>query len=197
MSELLAVVRIAAPDRRRFAGAIALGTLAALATVGLLACSGALIDRSALRPPLSTLTVLMAAVQLLALARGPLRYAERLTSHDAALSALGRVRLWLFDRMAPRSPAALAAWASGAGAALRPSLLAVLGAVFGAWASSMIGSSAPNSRLRAFEKDIEAGRLLLMVDVPRGRVEEIETLLQNAHPEARFAGLDPAVPAFP
>ena len=113
MSELLAVVRIAAPDRRRFAGAIALGTLAALATVGLLACSGALIDRSALRPPLSTLTVLMAAVQLLALARGPLRYAERLTSHDAALSALGRVRLWLFDRMAPRSPAALAAWASG------------------------------------------------------------------------------------
>ncbi|QEZ44099.1 hypothetical protein [Cupriavidus oxalaticus] len=76
-------------------------------------------------------------------------------------------------------------------------VLAVLGAVFGAWAASMIGSSAPNSRLRAFEKDIEAGKILLMVDVPRGRVEEIETLLQNAHPEARFAGLDPAVPAFP
>jgi len=76
-------------------------------------------------------------------------------------------------------------------------VLAVLGAVFGAWASSMIGSSAPNSRLRVFEKDIEAGKLLLMVDVPRGRVEEIETLLEATHPEARFAGLDPAVPAFP
>jgi hypothetical protein len=70
-------------------------------------------------------------------------------------------------------------------------VLAVLGAVFGAWASSMIGSSAPNSRLRAF------GKILLMVDVPRSRVEEIETLLANAHPEASFAGLDPAVPAFP
>ena len=52
-------------------------------------------------------------------------------------------------------------------------VLAVLGAVFGAWAASMIGSSAPNSRLRSFEKDIEAGKLLLMVDVPRGRVEEV------------------------
>ncbi|NOV27104.1 DUF1269 domain-containing protein [Cupriavidus necator] len=76
-------------------------------------------------------------------------------------------------------------------------VLAVLGAVFGAWAASMIGSSAPNSRLRAFEKDIEAGKILLMVDVPRGRIEEVETLLRNAHPEASFAGMDPAVPAFP
>ncbi|UDM52219.1 DUF1269 domain-containing protein [Cupriavidus sp. MP-37] len=76
-------------------------------------------------------------------------------------------------------------------------VLAVLGAVFGAWAASMIGSSAPNSRLRAFEKDIEAGKILLMVDVPRTRVEEVETLLRNAHPEASFAGVDPAVPAFP
>ncbi|MGO4153003.1 DUF1269 domain-containing protein [Cupriavidus sp. YAF13] len=76
-------------------------------------------------------------------------------------------------------------------------VLAVLGAVFGAWASSMIGCSAPNSRHKAFEKDIEEGKILLMVDVPRGRVEEIEALLQSAHPEARFAGLDPAVPAFP
>lgn len=76
-------------------------------------------------------------------------------------------------------------------------VLAVLGAVMGAWAASMIGSSTPNSRLRAFERDIEAGKILLMVDVPRGRVEEIETLLQKSHPEAAFAGLDPAVPAFP
>lgn len=76
-------------------------------------------------------------------------------------------------------------------------VLAVLGAVMGAWAASMIGSSTPNSRLRAFETDIEAGKILLMVDVPRGRVDEIETLLKKAHPEASFAGLDPAVPAFP
>lgn len=76
-------------------------------------------------------------------------------------------------------------------------VLAVLGAIIGAWASSMIGSSVPNSRLRSFTADIEAGRILLMVDVPRSRVEEIEQQLQATHPEARFAGLDPAIPAFP
>ncbi|KDP83515.1 DUF1269 domain-containing protein [Cupriavidus basilensis] len=76
-------------------------------------------------------------------------------------------------------------------------VLAVLGAAFGAWASSMIGCSAPNSRHKTFEKDIEEGKILLMVDVPRGRVEEIEALLQQSHPEARFAGMDPAIPAFP
>lgn len=76
-------------------------------------------------------------------------------------------------------------------------VLAVLGAVFGAWASSMIGSSAPNSRLKPFEADIADGKIVLIVDVPRGRCEEIETLLRSSHPEARFAGMDPAVPAFP
>ena len=72
-----------------------------------------------------------------------------------------------------------------------------VGALFGGWAASMAGAAIPNSRLKQFDADVQAGKILLMVDVPRGRVEEIETLLQNAHPEARFAGLDPAVPAFP
>ena len=110
---LARVLRIGAPDRRRFLAGTALGTAAALCTVGLLACSGALIDKAALRPPLYTLTLLMAAVQLLALGRGPLRYAERLVSHDAALGALGRVRLWLYDQVAPRSPAGIAGWRNG------------------------------------------------------------------------------------
>ena len=72
-----------------------------MCTVGLMACSGALIDKAALRPPLYSLTLLMAAVQLLALGRGPLRYGERLFGHDAALATLGRIRLWLYDRSSP------------------------------------------------------------------------------------------------
>ena len=110
---LARVLRIGAPDPRRFLLGTALGTAAALCTVGLLACSGALIDKAALRPPLYTLTLLMAAVQLLALGRGPLRYTERLVSHDAALGALGRVRLWLYDQIAPRSPAGIVGWSNG------------------------------------------------------------------------------------
>ena len=50
---------------------------------------------------------------MLAFLRGPLRYAERLVGHDAALRALTRWRLWLYDCLSPRVPAALAGWRSG------------------------------------------------------------------------------------
>jgi thiol reductant ABC exporter CydC subunit len=108
-----AVLRIAAPSRGRYALSIALGAGAAMSTVALMACSGTLIDKASLRPPLYTLTVLMAGVQILALCRGPLRYGERLFAHDSALEAIGRLRLWLYDEIEPRSPAALGQWRSG------------------------------------------------------------------------------------
>ena len=104
---LRTMMRVGAPPRGRLAASTALGVGAAGASIGLMACSGLLIDRAALRPPLYTLTVLMAAVQLLALARGPLRYSERLLSHDAAFGVLARLRLWLFDRLEPLAPAGL------------------------------------------------------------------------------------------
>jgi thiol reductant ABC exporter CydC subunit len=84
-----------------------------MSTVALMACSGTLIDRAALRPPLYTLTVLMAGVQILALCRGPLRYGERIFAHDSALRAIGRLRVWVYDEIEPRSPAALGHWRSG------------------------------------------------------------------------------------
>jgi uncharacterized membrane protein YeaQ/YmgE (transglycosylase-associated protein family) len=76
-------------------------------------------------------------------------------------------------------------------------LLAIVGAGFGAWASSMIGVSTPSRRLRRFAPAIEQGRILLMLDVPRGRVEEIESRLQALHPEAHLEGIEPNIPAFP
>ena len=76
-------------------------------------------------------------------------------------------------------------------------VLAMVGAAFGAWASSMIGVSTPSQRLRRFEPAIELGQILLMVDVPRGRVEEIESRLQTLHPEAHLEGIEPNIPAFP
>ena len=50
---------------------------------------------------------------MLAFLRGPLRYEERLVGHDAALRAVATWRLWLYDCLAPRVPAALAGWRSG------------------------------------------------------------------------------------
>ena len=76
-------------------------------------------------------------------------------------------------------------------------VLAVVGAGFGAWSSSMIGISTPNNRLKRFEPAIEQGQILLMVDVPHSRVDDIEARLQALHPEAHLEGVEPNIPAFP
>jgi ATP-binding cassette subfamily C protein CydC len=97
----------------RLAVAGLLGLASAAATIGLLAGSGYVLGRAALRPGLGAIVGILAAVEVLAFLRGPLRYAERLVGHDAALRALGRWRLWLYDCLTPRVPAALAGWRSG------------------------------------------------------------------------------------
>jgi len=39
--------------------------------------------------------------------------------------------------------------------------------------------------------------LLMLVDVPRARVQEIEVLVTRHHPEAELEGIDPNIPIFP
>lgn len=75
--------------------------------------------------------------------------------------------------------------------------LTLFGAGFGAWMSSMVGVGLPSSRLTNFEAAIARGELLLMLDVPHGRVEEIEALVKRHHPEAELEGLEPNIPEFP
>ena len=76
-------------------------------------------------------------------------------------------------------------------------VVAIAGALFGAWASSMVASSVPNSRLKGFQRDMEAGKVLMMVDVPMSRVQEICQLVSSKHPEAASGGFEPTIPAFP
>jgi pimeloyl-ACP methyl ester carboxylesterase len=76
-------------------------------------------------------------------------------------------------------------------------MVAISGAFFGPWASSMIGVSTPSERLKRFAPQIEQGRILLMVDVPLWRVEQIEARLRALHPDAHSAGSEPEIPAFP
>ncbi len=71
------------------------------------------------------------------------------------------------------------------------------GAFISAWAAGMIGISAPNAELAKFSKTIEQGHILLMVDVPKERVDDIEHTLHAHHPEANFKGLEPSIPKFP
>ncbi|UCC55288.1 MAG: DUF1269 domain-containing protein [Gammaproteobacteria bacterium] len=75
--------------------------------------------------------------------------------------------------------------------------IGLAGAGVGAWLSSMIGISAPSSRLKDFEDAIASGELLMMVDVPKGRVDEITELVRQHHPEAEVEGTEPVIPAFP
>ena len=74
--------------------------------------------------------------------------------------------------------------------------VAIGGAFFGAWASSMVASSVPNSRLKPFERDIENGKVLMMVDVPMSKQQAICELVTRHHPEATNAGFEPTIPAF-
>lgn len=75
--------------------------------------------------------------------------------------------------------------------------IALFGTGFGAWMSSMVGVGMPSSRLTQFETAIAGGNLLMMVDVPRDRVEEIEAIVMRHHPEAELEGLEPNIPEFP
>jgi hypothetical protein len=71
------------------------------------------------------------------------------------------------------------------------------GAAFGAWVGSLAGAGVPNSRLRRFHAAIERGSLLMMVDVPFRRVDEIRELVHRRHPEASGGSVEPTMPAFP
>jgi len=71
------------------------------------------------------------------------------------------------------------------------------GALFGAWVSGMVAAAIPNSRLKSFLGGIEKGQVLLMVDVPFKRIAEIEALIAKRHPEIRYGGMEPHIPAFP
>jgi uncharacterized membrane protein len=72
---------------------------------------------------------------------------------------------------------------------MHPQLVSVLigmmiGGLLGAWMASMAAAAVPNSRLKQFEEEIERGKLLLMVDVPRERVETVTEAVLSRHREA-------------
>src|SRR6266571_1184652 len=76
-------------------------------------------------------------------------------------------------------------------------IAAVVGAILGAWMASMAAAAVPNSRLKQFQDDIAHGKILLMVDVSYGRVEQIRGLIVGRHPEAASGGQETRFPAFP
>ena len=79
---------------------------------------------------------------------------------------------------------------AGGGILLATSLA---GVGVGAYLGGMVGLNVGNTRHKAFEQAIERGELLVIVDVPRDRVEDISERIRKAHPEAEVKGTDPRV----
>lgn len=73
----------------------------------------------------------------------------------------------------------------------------VVGASVGAWVSGMVGMSIGNRRIKEFEAAVEAGKFLVLVDVPTRRLEEIEERIKQHIPQAEIEGTEPRIPAFP
>lgn len=68
------------------------------------------------------------------------------------------------------------------------------GATIGSLMGGLSGMNSGNSRLKQFEDAIEKGQLLLLVDIPRERIEAIKSLVKKHHPEAEFEGIEPIMP---
>jgi len=89
--------------------ALAASVAVSMATVALSGSAAWLIVRSAQRPALLSLTLLMGVVQLLALGKAAGRYGERVSTHQAALRIMARVWAMTASRLEPLVPSGLGA----------------------------------------------------------------------------------------
>lgn len=150
---LLAFVK---PYWKRVLLSVLLGTLTIASSLGLLGTSAWLIATAALQPPLARLNVAIVGVRFFGIARGVLRYFERLISHDVTFRVLTHIRVWFYKTLEPLAPARLMTYRAGDllsslisdvemledfyVRALAPPLVALL---IGAGTSLFLGSYAP------------------------------------------------------
>jgi hypothetical protein len=52
-----------------------------------------------------------------------------------------------------------------------------------------------NTKLKQFEEAIEKGELLVLIDIPRERIEDIKKKILKHHPTAEFEGMEPILPS--
>lgn len=93
--------------------AAVIGFAATGSSVGLLMTSAYLIAKAALQPSISVLQIGIVGVRFFGIARGVLRYAERMVSHNTTFKILTGLRLWFYDAIEPLAPARLLRYKSG------------------------------------------------------------------------------------
>lgn len=72
--------------------------------------------------------------------------------------------------------------------------LIMAGATVGPLMAGLSGLAAGNSRLKQFEAAIENGEFLVLLDVPKEKIEPIRKAVIKHHPEAVFEGIEPILP---
>jgi len=116
VAELLSILAVARRQWRWMVGGILLAILVVGANALLMAVSGWFIAAMAVAGVTKvSFNYFMpsAAIRALAISRTLGRYAERLVTHGAALRVLAELRIWLFNRLEPLSPAVLERYSAG------------------------------------------------------------------------------------
>ena len=113
IAEMLRLARWLGPQGARMSGAALLQAATVAAGVFLMGTSAYLISAAALHPSIAVLQLSIVGVRFFGIARGVLRYLERLVSHDATLRILSRLRVSIYESLEPLAPARLAMRQSG------------------------------------------------------------------------------------
>lgn len=92
-------LRRAQPSPRALVRALVNGAVATVASVALLVGAVGLLVESAHRPGLRAVAVALVAIELVAFARSPLRFAERMSAHRLGYDAVTTWRRWLVRRV--------------------------------------------------------------------------------------------------
>jgi ATP-binding cassette subfamily C protein CydCD len=97
----------------RVAVSVLLGAATIAAGIGLMGTSAYLISAAALHPSIADLQVAIVGVRFFGIARGLLRYLERLVSHNVTFRLLARLRTWFYEALEPLAPARLMQFRGG------------------------------------------------------------------------------------
>ncbi len=113
MKEIVRLLRIVRPFHWWMLLAAVLGFATIGSGIGLLISSAYIIAKAALHPSFQELQFGIVAVRFFGMARGVLRYIERLVSHNTTFKILSGLRIWFYKSIEPLAPARLSQYKSG------------------------------------------------------------------------------------
>ncbi|ADH98203.1 thiol reductant ABC exporter subunit CydC [Salisediminibacterium selenitireducens] len=113
MKDLQMITALMLKEKKDLFKSVLYGVLAALGAVALFANSGYLISAAAVTNAFYVLTISIALLKLFSVSRAVFRYFERMVSHRATFTMLGRFRVHFFEKLAPLAPSLSTSFRSG------------------------------------------------------------------------------------